>query len=184
MRNVIMWNMVTLDGFFEGSKPWDINFHEYVWGEELERFSLDQMASGDTILFGRKTYEGMASYWPSATGQVADIMNGISKIVFSSTLNQATWNNTRLVKGAAEDEVARLKQQDGKDILLFGSADLCAGLLRRGLFDEVRLALVPVLLGAGNPLFKSGEETRMTLLEARPLSTGCVILRYRPGAAA
>ena len=86
MRRLIMWNMVTLDGFFEGSKPWDIAWHELGWGEELERLSVEQTSAADALLFGRVTYEGMAAYWPSAKGEVADIMNAIPKIVFSKTL--------------------------------------------------------------------------------------------------
>lgn len=179
MRQLIVWNMVTLDGFFEGAKPWEIDWHEYVWGDELERFSLEQAEEADTLLFGRRTYEGMAGYWPSQTGPVADFMNGVHKVVFSRTLKEATWSNTSLVKRGAEAEVAKLKRQRGKDIVIFGSADLVAGLLRKGLIDEFRLGLTPVVLGGGNPLFKpSSKRIRMKLLEARPLKSGCVVLRY------
>src|SRR5207247_1000340 len=87
VRNVYMWNLMSLDGYFE-SKPWGLDFHEQAWGEELERFGLDQMATADTLLFGRATYEGMASYWTTSTEQpTADRMNEISKIVFSRTLD-------------------------------------------------------------------------------------------------
>jgi dihydrofolate reductase len=176
-----MWNMVTLDGFFEGPKPWEIDWHELVWGEELEQMSIEQTGSADLLLFGRRTYQGMAQHWPAATGQVADIMNSIAKLVFSRTLEKADWNNTRLVKSKAEEEVARLKQQPGQDMLIFGSADLSASLTRAGLIDEYRLGLVPVVLGGGNPLFKPGpDRLPMKLLEARPLKSGCVILRYEP----
>jgi dihydrofolate reductase len=176
-----MWNMVTLDGFFEGPKPWEIDWHELGWGEELEQMSIEQIGSADLLVFGRRTYQGMAEYWPTATEQVADIMNSISKVVFSGTLDKADWNNTRLVKSKAEEEVARLKQQPGKDMLIFGSADLSATLMRRGLIDEFRLGVVPVVLGGGNPLFKPAPgRLPMKLLEARPLKSGCVILRYEP----
>ena len=181
MRKLIMWNMVTLDGFFEGPKPWEIDWHELVWGEELEQMSIEQIGSADLLLFGRRTYEGMAQYWPTATEQVADIMNSISKVVFSGTLDMADWNNTRLVKSRAEEEVARLKQQPGQDMLIFGSADLSESLMRHGLIDEFRLGVVPVVLGGGNPLFKPAlGRLPMKLLEARPLKSGCVILRYEP----
>ena len=80
MRRLIIWNMVTLDGFIEGHKPWEVDWHELVWGEELEQLSIDQLKSADMLLFGRVTYQGMASYWPSATGEVADMMNSISKL--------------------------------------------------------------------------------------------------------
>ena len=185
MRRLIMWNLVTLDGFFEGPKSWDLDWHEYVWGEELEQLSLEQLHAADMILFGRVTYEGMAAYWSSAEGQaegqIAELMNTIPKVVFSRTLGKAEWNNTRLVKEPAETEVVNLKKQEGKDILIFGSANLCSTLLQRGLIDECRLGVVPVVLGAGTPLFKpSPDRTKMKLLEARSLKSGCVILRHQP----
>src|SRR5712692_2252292 len=119
MRKLIMWNMVTLDGFFEGPKSWEIDWHEYVWGEELEQLSLQQLKSVGLLMFGRVTYQGMAAYWSSATGEIAELMNNIPKIVFSRTLERADWRNTRLVKGSAEEEVARLKQESGKDVFIF-----------------------------------------------------------------
>ena len=183
MRSLIQWNVITLDGRFEGPKSWDLDWHEQVvWNDELERFSIEQLRSADLLLFGRVTYEGMASYWPKATGEVADLMNGIPKIVFSRTLASADWSNARLVRRAAEEEVPALKRQPGKTILVFGSAALSAALLRRGLFDEVRLCLAPLVLGPGRPLFPPDlNRTRMRLLEAWPLQSGAVLLRYAPG---
>lgn len=181
MRNLVMWNLVTLDGFFEGQKSWDIDWHGSVWGGELEQLSIDQLRSADLLLFGRVTYQGMAGYWPSATGEVADLMNNISKIVFSRTLENAEWNRTRLVREHAEAEVASLKRQPGKTIFIFGSANLCSTLMPHGLIDEYRLCIAPVILGNGNPLFKpSPHKMTMKLLEARPLASGGVILRYQP----
>ena len=181
MRDVIMWNMVTLDGFFEGPNPWDIDWHEYAWGDELKRFGIEQMETADMLLFGRKTYEGMATHWPTATGETADLMNSIPKVVFSRTMETADWNNTRLVHEEAEAEVGRLKQQSGKTMFILGSADLSSTLTRHGLIDEYRLALNPLVLGGGTPLFKPGpERLQLRLLEARPLESGVVILRYRP----
>jgi dihydrofolate reductase len=169
-----MWNMVTLDGFFEGTKSWEIDWH--VWGDDLEQLSLEQLRSADMLLFGRVTYQGMAGYWPSETGDVAEFMNNIPKVVFSRT-----WNNSRLVKSDAAEEVARLKQEPGKDMFIFGSADLTSTLLNKGLIDEYRLGLNPILLGGGNPLFKPmPNRMPMKLIEARPMKSGCVILRYRP----
>jgi dihydrofolate reductase len=126
----------------------------------------------------------MAAYWTAAThepGAIADFMNSVPKVVFSNTLQAATWNNTRLVSGDAADVVARLKREEGKDLFVFGSAKLCDGLMRRGLFDEYRLCLTPVVLGNGVPLFKPGTEgRRLSLIDSRPLKTGGVILRYEP----
>ncbi len=181
MRKVIMWNMVTLDGFFEGPKSWDIDWHEYVWGEELEQFAIEQSKSIGMLLFGRVTYEGMAAYWTRATGEIADFMNSVPKVVFSRTLERPDWSNTRLVRGNAEEEVARLKHQPGQDLFIFGSANLSSTLMRRGLIDEYHLGLNPLMLGGGNPLFKpSPDRMRLKLLEAKPLKSGCVLLRYEP----
>lgn len=181
MRKVIMWNMVTLDGFFEGRKSWEIDWHELGWGKELEQLSIDQLKSVGALLFGRITYQGMAAYWSTAKGETADLMNEVPKIVFSRTLAKADWRNTRLVKGNAEEEVPKLKQQPGKDMFIFGSANLSSALMEHGLIDEYRIALNPVILGGGNPLFKpSPERTRLKLVEAKPLKTGVVILRYQP----
>ena len=181
VRKLILWNMVTLDGFFEGAKPWEIDWHDYAWGEELEQLSLEQLKSADMLLFGRLTYQGMAEYWTTEQGEIAEYMNKIAKAVFSRTLEKADWNNTRLVKTNAEEEVARLKQQPGKDLLIFGSANLTATLMQGNLIDEYRLGLSPVVLGGGNPLFKpSPTRMKMKLLEARPLKSGGVLLRYQP----
>jgi dihydrofolate reductase len=182
MPKLIMWNLQTLDGFFEGAKPWDLDFHEAAWGDELQQFSIDQLREVGTVLYGRATYEGMADYWSKATGQTAEMMNAVPKIVFSRTLKAADWNNTRLVSGDAADEVATLKKGTGKDLFVFGSAKLSDSLLRRGLFDELRICMAPVVLRNGTPLFKAGGPRQdMTLLESRALKSGGVILRYGIG---
>ncbi|HEY3063032.1 MAG TPA: dihydrofolate reductase family protein [Chloroflexota bacterium] len=180
MRKLIMWNMVTLDGFFEGANKWDIDWHNRAWGDELEQLSTDQLQSADMLLFGRVTYQGMAGYWPAETGDIAEFMNKIAKVVFSRTLQTAEWNNTRIASDAAT-EIARLKGESGKDMFIFGSADLCASLMAAGLIDEFRLGVAPIVLGNGNPLFKPmPSNIPLKLLEARTLKTGCVILRYAP----
>ena len=183
MRKIISWNLMTLDGYFEGTGPWDLAFHTSVWGEELEAFSLEQGAEIGALLFGRKTYEGMASYWSKETGAVADMMNGLEKVVASRTLKEASWNNSRLLDGAVPEAIERLKRESGKDIYVFGSADLLETLLAHGLVDEYRLCLAPVVLGAGNPLFKPGRDLAMKLGKTTPLKTGGVILHYLPQAA-
>ncbi|HUF12297.1 MAG TPA: dihydrofolate reductase family protein [Longimicrobiales bacterium] len=180
MRRLIMWNMVTLDGFFEGATKWDLDFHDLVWGEELEQLSIEQTGGADLLLFGRVTYEGMAAHWPTAKGRVAEIMNAIPKVVFSRTLDRADWSNTRLVKRDAIEEVAELKEQDGGDMLVFGSAELSASLMEQDLIDEFRLCIVPVVLGAGTPLFKPRDRRQtMNLVDTRTLATGGVIVRYQ-----
>lgn len=184
MPRLIMWNMVTLDGMFEGAKPWELGWHEDVWGEDMEQWSRDQLKTAGALLFGRRTYEGMASYWITAQGEpgdIADSMNSIPKVVFSRTLKSADWNNTRLVTDNAEAEVAAMKKQSGKDLFVFGSADLSATLMKAGLFDEYRLGLNPLVLGTGSTMFKPGPSPmKMKLLEARPMNSGLVLLRYAP----
>jgi dihydrofolate reductase len=127
----------------------------------------------------------MAGYWSSATGAIADIMNTVPKVVFSKTPDSATWRNARLVREHAEEEVRRLKQESGKDLFIFGSATLSSTLTQHDLIDEYRLGVNPLLLSSGNPLFKPApQRLGLRLLEARPLKSGCVILRYEPLGAA
>lgn len=179
MRKLIVWNMMTLDGYFEGPTAWDLEMHGTVWGDELAAFSLEQGKEIGTLLFGRKTYEGMAAHWTQETGDIADMMNGIEKAVASRTLTSADWNNTRLLSGDAAESVKALKAEEGKDVFVFGSADLLNTLLAANLVDEYRICLAPVVLGRGNPLFKPDSPRHdMTLLESRPLKTGGLILRY------
>ena len=181
MSKVIMWNLFTLDGFFEGAKSWDLDFHTLVWGDELERLSIEQLRSADRLLFGRFTYEGMAAYWQTATGEVADFMNRLPKVVVSRTLERADWNNTKLVKGNVAAEIQELKRNGEGNTFVFGSADLSATLMQHDLFDEYRIAIVPVVLGRGKPLFApDSRRLNMKLLDSQTLSNGCVILRYQP----
>lgn len=179
MRKLIMWNLITLDGYFEGEKCWDLPWHERAWGEELECFSLEQLESTDVLLFGRVTYEGMAAHWQTIQGEVADYMNSLPKVVCSRTLETADWNNTTLVKDNVASEVAKLKQQGDGNIFVFGSANLSKTLMDEGLFDEYRLGIAPVIHGAGRLLFSGGlKPQELELLETRTLSNDCVILRF------
>jgi dihydrofolate reductase len=180
MRKLIMWNLITIDGYFEGTRNWDLPWHEQLWGEELERFSLEQLESTDLLLFGRVTYEGMAAYWQTAQGKIADYMNSLPKVVCSRTLQTAAWNNTTLVKENVAGKVVRLKQQGNGNIFVFGSANLSKTLMNEGLFDEYRLGIAPVIHGNGRLLFSGGLKSQvLELLESCPLSNGCVILRYQ-----
>jgi dihydrofolate reductase len=180
MRRLLMWNLVTLDGYFEGSKPWDLSFHELVWGKQLEQLSTEQLDGADTLLFGRVTYEGMAAYWPDAKGEggITGRMNGIEKVVVSTTLTSADWNNSRVVRDV--DAVEALKAGEGKDIFVFGSAILSDALTRRGLIDEYRIGIAPTLLGTGRRLFTEETQRTLKLLDVTSTTTGCAILRYAP----
>jgi dihydrofolate reductase len=179
MARLIMWNLMTLDGFVEGANR-DISWHFDVWGEELEKLSIEQGRSAGGLMFGRVTYELMANHWPNATGEVADFMNALPKYVFSRTLTESDWNNTQMFGADVPGTVARLKRENTKDIFLFGSANLAADLIPHGLIDEFRIAVNPIILGGGTPLFKQGERVKLKLLDSKALSTGVVILRYAP----
>jgi dihydrofolate reductase len=181
MSKLIMWNLTTLDGFFEGTKSWDLNFHQLVWGDELERLSIEQLRTADRLLFGRVTYEGMAAYWQTATGEVAEFMNSLPKVVVSRTLERADWANSKLVKENVAAEIQELKRSGEGNTFVFGGANLSATLMQHDLFDEYRIAIVPVVLGRGKQLFDPDSSRRdMKLLDSRTLSNGCVILRYQP----
>jgi dihydrofolate reductase len=178
MRKVIMWDMVTVDGFFEGPNH-DISW--FVFDEELEGYINETQERAGTLIFGRITYQLMAAYWPSEQGRIADFMNGIEKYVFSRSLESTDWNNTTLIKDDVTGTVSRLKAEIGGDIFLFGSADLASTLIEHDLIDEVRLGINPVILGRGTPLFKGRDRSiGMTLLSARTLKSGVVILHYAP----
>ncbi|WP_161862372.1 dihydrofolate reductase family protein [Algicella marina] len=179
MRRLVIWDMMTLDGRFEGAGPWQLDFHGLVWGEELEAFSIAQLDEAGTLLFGRRTYEGMAAHWSEATGPVAERMNAIEKRVATRAGVASVWTNSRPLIGEIATHIDALKAQPGKqDIFVFGSADLTAALLDIDVVDEIRLCLVPTVLGGGTPLFRNGERRNFDLAEARPLRSGGVILRY------
>lgn len=179
MRRLVVWNLMTLDGYFEGDSKWDLEFHLSVWGDELEQFSLSQAQEIGTLLFGRVTYEGMAAHWQAADGDIAEFMNSVEKVVASSTLEAVDWANSRLLTEDLHSGVEKLKQQNGKDIFVFGSAELVNELLQLGLVDEYRICLVPVLLGSGNPLFKPNSKAMdFELIDERRLSNGAIIIRY------
>jgi dihydrofolate reductase len=181
MSKLIMWNILTLDGYFEGEKNWELPFMDIVWGPEMERFCLEQLNSTSYLVFGRVTYEGMAAYWKTAEGEIADFMNSLPKIVCSRTLNSTDWNNSILVKENVAIEIAALKAKSDKDLYVFGSANLSETLIRENLFDEYRIGIAPVIAGKGRYLFPKGlPEKKLSLISSQPLMTGGVILKYKP----
>jgi len=184
MRKVIMFNLITLDGYFEGNNKWDISWHQV--DDEFNEFSIEQLSQCSGLIFGRVTYEGMASYWPTPTAIendpiVAGKMNSVPKFVFSKTFEKAGWNNTMLIKGDAIEELKKLKHLPGKDLFIFGSANLSSTFTRNGLIDEYRLMINPIVLGTGNTLFKgNGEMLKMKLLKTKTFRNGNVLLYYQP----
>jgi dihydrofolate reductase len=183
MRKLIMWNVISLDGYFEGKKAWDLGFHQTVFDKELEAYSLEQLESADMLVFGRRTYEGMFDYWTSSEADgdpVTPFMNKLPKVVCSATLKTAEWNSATIVKDAVA-ELTKLKQEGDGNMFVFGSGNLSQSLMQAGLFDEYRLCVAPVFLGAGRRLFDEGiPYQKLKLLEERRLQTGGVILMYAP----
>ncbi len=181
MRRIIAHEMVTVDGYFAGLAG---ELDWFVWDDALREVSVRLLRSIDTILFGRVTYEMMAAYWPTATNEdpeIAEAMNRLAKIVFSRTLKQADWNNTRVVPSLVPGDIRWLKGQPGKDMAIYGSGKLVSSLARDGLIDEYRLIVNPVILGMGKSLFTGLEQKLpLKLLDAEPLGSGNVLLRYEP----
>jgi|WetSurMetagenome_2_1015567.scaffolds.fasta_scaffold168602_1 dihydrofolate reductase len=183
MKRIIWFNMVTLDGFFEGLQG-EIDWHHV--DEEFNSFASKQLDSLDMLLFGRVTYEMMASYWPTENAIsddpiIAEKMNTKPKIVYSTTLAKANWSNTHLVNENAIKETFRLKQKEGLDMAIFGSATLANSFLEAGLVDEIRAMVNPLLLGTGHPMFKNGLEKKdLKLISTRVFDNGNVLLTYQP----
>lgn len=197
MRRIVVSEFVTLDGVMEAPEKWSFPF----WNEDLGKFKFDELFASDALLMGRETYEIFAKAWPNLTdeknwerikaagGEVGDIpkenpfadrMNSIAKFVVSTSLEEAGWNNSRVVKGDVVAEVSRLKQQPGKAILIYGSGALVDSLTQHDLVDEYRLLVYPVVLGSGKRLFRDTSDKSLKLLETKPFSSGVVLLRYRP----
>jgi dihydrofolate reductase len=179
MKKLIMWNVITLDGYFQGVEPWDLNFHSSVYGEELERFSIEQLDSAEAVIYGSVTYAGMASYWKNEKGEVADRVNSMKKYVCSQSLTSGDLNNTEILKDAVAD-ITKLKQEGEGNLFVFGSGKLSNSLIKAGLFDEYRLCIAPVLLGDGRQLFESGlPAEKLSLLDSSTLTTGGVMVKYQ-----
>jgi dihydrofolate reductase len=183
MRKVLFFMLTSLDGYFEGPEQ-DIGWHNV--DDEFNDFAIEQLNSVDTLLFGRVTYEMMASFWPTPYAIetdpiVAGKMNSMPKIVFSKKLAKAEWQNARLVKNHFAEEIKTLKQQPGKDLIIFGSSDLAVTFLQTGLLDEIRVLVNPVVLGSGKPLFKGiNGKVGLKLLKTRTFRNGNVLLYYQP----
>jgi dihydrofolate reductase len=177
MRKVIVSNLMSLDGFFESP---DQKLDWCVVDEEFFEYAREMLRGADTLLFGRKTYQHMADYWPSAPAdEIENQMNNLPKMVFSRTLQSAGWKNTTLVKRDAAEEIPRLKQTPGKDVVILGSASLASFLLQRRLIGEYRVVLKPVFLGSGKPLFQDVKERlRLKLSRAKLFGSGVVVLYY------
>ena len=178
MRKAVVSEFVSLDGVFENPAR-TFPFRS----EEQEAFKLAELRAADALLLGGVPYDGFATAWPAMaeqTGEYGAMMNGYPKHVVSTTLEKAAWNNSTIVGGNVADAVTGLKEQTGRDILVFGSGRLVGTLMELNLIDEYRLLVFPVVLGKGQRLFSAGRAATLHLVDAKPFRSGVVALAYRP----
>jgi dihydrofolate reductase len=184
MRRMVVFNNVTLDGYYtglDGDMSWAHKF-DPEWTE----FTNENAKGGNAVLaFGRKTYDMMAGYWPTPMAMknmpaVAEAMNKQPKLVFSRTMNEAKWNNTRLVKGDLVTEARKIKSEPGDDIVIMGSGNLISQLAQAKLIDEYQIALTPIVIGKGKSMFDAVDKTNLKLMKTRAFGNGTVMLWYQP----
>ncbi|MGB2591200.1 MAG: dihydrofolate reductase family protein [Candidatus Acidiferrum sp.] len=184
MRNLIVFNSVTLDGYFTGAGG-DLSWahrHDAEWNAFI---SNNASGSGE-LVFGRITYDLMASYWPSPMAQqsapvVAKAMNDMPKVVFSRSLDKVSWNNTKLLKGDLPSEIRKMKQAPGPGLVIFGSGTIISQLAQENLIDEYQIAFCPVVLGKGRTMFETvDKKLSFKLTKTRIFENGTVFACYQP----
>jgi dihydrofolate reductase len=181
MRKVVAAEFLSLDGVMESPDKW----HFPYFNEEMGQVVGEGFAAADAMLMGRVNYEEWAAFWPGQDPEenpIADQMNAMKKYVVSTTLEEPLeWQNRALISENVAGEVAKLKQGEGGDIVISGSAALVRSILRYGLLDELKLMIHPILVGSGKRLFEEGEEqTKLELVDSTTFSTGVVYLTYQP----
>jgi len=186
MGRIVVTEFVSLDGVMEdpgGSE----NFKYGGWtfeiarGDEGDKFKVDEALDADALLLGRVTYQGFAEAWPSRQGDFADKFNSMPKYVVSTTLKEAGWTNSTVLRGDLAEEVSKLRQNHAGDIVVHGSAQLAQTLLERDLVDELRLMIFPVVLGRGKRLFgDTSDKKRLRLVDSRTVGDGVAIVVYEP----
>ena len=186
MRRIVVSEFLSLDGVVEdpggseGSRhgAWTFKFAD----PEQTAYKFAEAMEHDAMLLGRTTYEGFAEAWPSRTGEFADRMNGMEKVVVSTTLRDPDWENTTVIGENVPEALAELKGQPGGDIVVYGSATLVQALMAAGLVDEYRMMVFPIVLGGGKRLFADdgGDAAVLKLVDSKPLGSGTVILTYHP----
>lgn len=186
MAKLLVFNQVSLDGYFTGEKG-DLSWaHTRNKDPEWAAFLAENAGSGGTLLFGRVTYEMMVSYWPTPEAArndpvMAERMNALPKVVFSKSLKKADWKNTRLVTGELEDEIRIMKQNPGSDLVILGSGTIVAQLAQAGLIDEYQLVVIPVVLGKGRTMFEGvTRKPAMTPTGSRTFRNGNLVVGYVP----
>jgi dihydrofolate reductase len=174
MRKLVETTFVTLDGVIGSPQEWGPPY----WNDEHANYARKLLFAADALLLGRATYEGFAEAWPSRTGDdYSDRINSLPKYVASRTLEEATWNAT-IIKGDVAEEVARLKQQPGENILKFGTGEVDRTLIAHELIDEFHFWVFPVLAGGGQRLIEGIETTHLKLVDTATFSTGIVVHTY------
>jgi dihydrofolate reductase len=189
MGKIVVTELTSLDGVMQSPGSTDVPFKYRGWifdfdaGPEADRFKLEEAQNSDALLLGRVTYEAMQAFWPTAEGEYADRLNEMPKYVVSSTLTDPLWNATVLGDDWRE-EVARLRNELGGEIVVYGSRRLSQELIEMALVDELRLMVYPVVLGAGDRLFgETQDKIPMRLVESRPFEGGVVNMTYAPATA-
>ncbi len=185
MRKIVVTEFLSLDGVMEdpgGSEGtehggWTFKY----WNDDIAKLKLDEVFACDAHLLGRVTYQGFAAAWPGRTDEAgfADRMNTLPKYVVSTTLDKTEWNNSHLINSNVVEEIRKLKEQPGQNILVAGSATLIQTLMQHDLVDEFRLLVYPVVLGSGKHLFREGHMIPLNLVETKPTSSGVVLLVYQ-----
>lgn len=177
MRKILVSMMVSADNFIEDDRK---KLDVFKDDDEVLKYFEDLLDSVDIIMFGRRAYELMVDYWPKATGPIADKMNKKPKIVFSRTLQSVGWN-TRLIKENIQEEILKLRNEGGRDIVLYAGADVLSTFIKYDLVDEYRLAVYPVVLGKGTPLFKDiSHAISLKFIGAKEFKSGVVLMSYQP----
>lgn len=185
MRRLTVFNQVSLDGYFV-DRNGDMSWAKGGSDDEFDAFTEENARGGGVLLFGRVTYELMASFWPTKEAQqmipvVAERMNSLPKVVFSRSLSRASWSNTTLVKGDLVAEIRRMKDTPGQDMVIMGSGTIASQLASTDLIDEYQIVLMPVVLGGGRTMFEGlDERLSMRLQSSRTFPSGKVFLRYEP----
>lgn len=189
MRKLSVFNFVSMNGYFAGPGG-DISWHkDRPVDQEQEQFGKEGVQSDSVLIFGRKTYDMMVSFWPTPIAMqvnpvMAEGMNKSDKIVFSKTMDKADWNNTVLVKDDMIETVKKLKQQPGKPMTILGSGSIVTQLAEAGLIDEFQLMVDPVALGSGTPLLNGiNQPLDLELVSHKVFKSGVLVLTYRPAGA-
>jgi dihydrofolate reductase len=184
MRKLIVFNHVSLDGYFvdeNGGMSWAKSDHKDA---EWNAFVAENASGDGPLLFGRVTYDLMAGFWPTPIADqhdpvVAERMNSLPKVVFSRTLDRVSWNNTKLVKGDMLDEIRRMKKEPGEGMAILGSGSIVSQLAAEGLIDEYHVVVNPIVLGKGRTMFDGvKEKLNLKLTKTRTFGNGNVFLRY------